>query len=252
MKYNKKISLITLKKSFNNIFRIMYILILFLSFTAISFALDNSYKLKDLELNISFPDEWIVITKDNYMENPKLKELDITEEYMENFFATSKAYLDAAKDNLEIFIRSIDSDLNNNLSDRNNSDIGEFAQALIDKTGANDYEILENNDIKYVKSNYIDKSYGYDIIEYVTVVNNKNITITVQNLTSVSTDEQKNEIERIVKSIKFDRIIDYSNSFYKDVLEGALIGGTVGGVVGLIGYFIDKSIKKKKNLVEKN
>ena len=206
----------------------------------------------DMSINIE-DDNWYVFTRDNIKNNKELDELGITYDYMNDLFTNYHIYLDATifygKNNfIELLVRKKEVDEVKNLTNYSNEEIMEFALELAKKTGSTDYKIYEN-DYKFVESKYLDKEVGYYILEYSTVVNGTNYTITVQKTSKFNASEEKN-IKKAIDSIKFN--IDESLKEKKDnslstnsIISKAVVGAITGGIIGFIYWIFNRKKNKK-------
>jgi len=221
--------------------------------TLLPFKIDaQTYNLEDLNLNISFSDDWYVFTRQNIYGNTILKDSDLTEEYMENLFRLYDIYIDALpKDyNLEFFLRIKDVNYVNNLSNYNDDIVSEIALEVGKEVNSNDYTTY-NNKYKYIVFPYQDGN--FNILSYYTIVNRKGYTFSIQKNSEI-TEEDNQTMKTIIDSIDFKieeqykeesktthNIIDWSIVF-----KHALIGGIIGGIVGGIGQLFIKKINKKQ------
>ena len=210
----------------------------------------SDYIVKSADFNISFDYEWYVFTIDNLEGNVELDDLELDYDTMHEFMTENDVVLDAFYDEMEIFIRAISSEDNsvNNLSNYTNGEVKDLALELAIIMDSDIYEVY-NNDYKFAYLDYYDSEYKVYVIEYYTIINNKNYAVTVQKA-SKFTDEEKATIKEIVDSIEFDIDEKYINEDLADVdfsplVRRVVIGAIVFGVVA-IGSFITNKIKKNK------
>ncbi len=222
-------------------------------------AQGETYNLGDTDMHISVDDtRWYVFTRDNIKNNAELDELGISYDQMYDILYDNGAYMDAvlyyeSGKYVELFVRkkALDTGIAN-LSNYKDSEVLDLAKELAKKQGTQIYSVYKSQ-YKFARLEYFDTTFNYYICEYVTVANKDNYTLTFQS-TAEFTQEEYEEIEDIVDSVKFD--IDPSlkekkqNSFWNNVitktLGGALTGGLVGGVVAII----NKGRKKKAQTTE--
>lgn len=226
---------------------------LFILFTALFLFVSNvnaeavDYSIKDLNMKLTFGEEWLVVTTDNYKNNDELTELGITEEYMKNFFDSNSAYLDSIYEGVELTVRAKDTTTKGALGDYKEKQIESFAKELIKKTGADSYELVDINDVKYVKSTYVDNSLEspYYILEFNTFYNGKTVTVTAQK-TSQFTSTEKEEITNVVNKIVISNIEHYTpKSIFSNLLVDALVGAVIGGIAAIVIKVINKNKKEK-------
>lgn len=197
-----------------------------------------------------------MFTRDNVKDNPELEEFGLTEEDMNKIFRDNYAYMDAILfygdvDYVELFVRkkAVDSGMVN-LSNYDDDEVEELTEELAKKQGAEDYEVFETR-YKFAKLEYVDESLGYYLCEFFTVVNKEGYTLTFQS-TFPYTDAEYKEIERIVRSVRFD--VDESLKEKKpltvNILRTTAVGAVVGGAVGGVMALINKKKKKARNTDE--
>ena len=200
---------------------------------------------------------WYVFTRDNIKDNPDLDELGITYEYMNDTFNKNQMYLDATifyengNDFMELLVRKSENDKVMNLTNYSNDDVLELAKGLAKKTGSTDYDVYEN-DYKFVRSKYVDKNIGYYIIEYSTIVNGINYTMTMQKTTEFDESEEY-FVETIVNSTKFnvDETLKEPKSSidWNQVISKGIVGAVTGAIICLVyGIFTKKKNKKVSNI----
>ena len=237
------------------------VLWVFLMLPVTAFA--QSYSMRGTDMTITIDDSiWYVFTPDNLQNNPELGELGVTQEYMSNFFDENQAYLDAilfydTGVSMELIVRK--SDVKSkvaNLSTHDNDDVLELAEALANKAGVENYTTYQSR-YKYARLDYFDATHNYYLREYYTIVNKDSYTITVQSQTPY-TQEQYQEIQRIIDDIVFD--VDptlkdeVSDSIFDGVVGKALIGAVVGGCAGGLMSLLrkKKTPKESSNENEQN
>lgn len=212
-----------------------------------------------VDLTIDFDDsKWYVFTRDNIKDNEELKELGITYEYMNSFFLSNYAYLDAAivyenpSDTLESFVMIKDSNLERNLHTYTENDIKDLENELIKNYNVFEHGIYSFNDYKYVYMVYEDN--GLNIIDYYTSINGKMYTIKLQKQNKF-TSEEKELMKSIVNTISFKLDPKYEKHVktnkseginYKEIIITTIIGGIVGGIIGGVIGLINRSKKAKK------
>jgi len=230
--------------------KVLIVLIAIVLLPIIVFA--KEYKVDQTDLSIVFDEEkWYVFARNNIKDSEELAYLNVTEEYMENFFKENNAYLDALLINedgttVEIFVRKTKIDSINNLSNFDNKYVTRFAKELAKKQNSKNYNVFETK-YKYAHLDYKDKDLFLE--EYYTVVNKDGYTITAQSPTKFSKDQVK-MIEDIVKSITFKvdpTLKDKTTTFnWNRVLLYAVVGAIIGGIIGAINGAVTAMAQKKK------
>lgn len=217
----------------------------------------KTYELDNLDMEITFSDDWYVFTRDNLENNSDLDYLGVSKEYMETVFENAEAYIDAApKDfSVEFFLRIRNAEDVNNLSNYSDEDVEELAKEVAKLVETKEYTTYKN-DYKYVITRYPDVLDGqtYNIISYYTIVNGKGYTFTLQKIGEL-TEEEETIMKNIIDTVSYDFDEGYeqekeklenegSNSInWKIIGSHAVIGAFIGGIAGLI---ISKTSKNKK------
>lgn len=173
----------------------------------------TTFNVEDTNMSFYINEEiWYVFTRDNIQNNPELDELGFTYEKMHQILEENNAYVDAAMfyengEFVEMFVRIVDVDTEIiNLADYEDKDIAPLAQELIERQKADTYYICETNDgknkYKFINIEYVDEATGFYIWEFMTVINQKDYTITFQSNKPYS-DTEYSEMESIIGSISF-------------------------------------------------
>lgn len=231
--------------------------------------------INDTDINsITFNDDWVYITRDNYKEvlaNYNYSDTDITNTY--NNWLSESYYLDAfTKDfNREMFliVKDETSDVYN-MNDLSDSDVYKETTELRNQYKAYNAEedIFKVGNVKYLKMSYLDSNLNVYVMDYITIINNTLYQFKVQKSGSAFLSSEISEIEGIISSTDYN-IISNSNSVSNDndnttgnslistrdnnkkdnntlnsVLIGAIVGALVGGIAGLI---IKLTKNKNKN-----
>ena len=157
------------------------------------------YDVQSADMKVTFPDNWYVFTRENVKDNETLENLNVTEEYMNNFFTNYNAYIDALNTNVELVLRLGDKVDFHSLSDYPDEKVLEYASdfGAINKT--DDYKVYTNK-YKYVIVNYT--SSNYHILMYATVINSKWYTYSAQKIGEF-TAEEASDIKKIIDSIEY-------------------------------------------------
>ena len=112
----------------------------------------------EFDLTININDEWDIFTRDNLINNDLLTKYNVEMNEVLNNMKENSIYIDAIMNDYELFLRGNNEAEINNLTNYKDSDINLFAEGLMKKTGANNYEVLKSNGITYVQSKYIDNN----------------------------------------------------------------------------------------------
>lgn len=218
----------------------------------------ESYKVDDnmtIDLDESL---WYVFTRDNIKDNSELDELGLTYDYMNDLFNKNNIYMDSTifyddgQNLMELLVRKGEENGKfKNLTNYSDEDIKSLGDELAKRTGSKDYDVYSNN-YKFVRSKYLDENAGYYLIEYYTIVNGTNYTITIQK-TEDFENEEETFIKEVIDGIKFN--VDKSlkepsdSNNYDQVISKAIVGAVTGGIIGLVyGIFNKKKKKKVSNI----
>lgn len=231
--------------------------------------------INDTDINsITFNDDWVYITRDNYKEvlaNYNYSDTDITNTY--NNWLSESYYLDAfTKDfsrEMFLIVKDETSDVYN-MNDLSDSDVYKETTELRNKYKSYNAEedIFKVGNVKYLKMSYLDSNLNVYVMDYITIINNTLYQFKVQKSGSAFLSSEISEIEGIISSTDYN-IISNSNSVSNDndnttgdslistrdnnkkdnntlnsVLIGAIVGALVGGIAGLI---IKLTKNKNKN-----
>ena len=139
----------------------------------------------DLTLDID-TSIWYAFTSDNLEDNHELKTLGIDAQYMQNFFQTNNAYIDAlllysdGDGYLEFYVRKKHSDDVVNLAPCTRQELEEFAEGLRKSdSGCTSAEVWEN-EYNFVVLERFDEPTGLYGQVYMTVVNSDLYAFTFQ------------------------------------------------------------------------
>lgn len=232
------------------------ILLFVLSFLfLVPLASAKTVDLNDIDLKLDFKDDWYVFTRYNLDNNSDLEKLNVTKEYMQNFFEQNLAYIDAVPSDFsyELVLR-IGNEKNeiNNLTNYDDEFVKEVSKELGNQTNSDKYDIYNNGTYKFATVEYYDSETKFNIVAYYTVVNNKGYTFQIQKEEAI-TDNDKAEFKEIINTIKFNINEEDSNKEQEEIKKdnssfdwnNVVIYATIGAVAGGIGAAISK--KKKLN-----
>ena len=236
--------------------KILFILISVLLFIPAVYA--TSLKVDETDATVDLGEGWIAFTRGNIKGNKTLEEYNITEEYMNNFFQNNQAYLDAvlfADDGkvLEMFIRINDNKAIKNASNQSDDFMKELADEYKKEINS-DNVTTYNSSYKWVVLDHVDND-KY-LVEYITIVNGKNYTFTLQCSREI-TSEEKKMFKGIIDKVSFDideTLIETYNykkdrGFWSSAIGKMLIYGGIGALTGGLTTLLKK---KKKNENETN
>ena len=225
----------------------------------------EEYTISDLGIKIDIPSNYLVITRDNYKNNPEMEAMGVKPEYMEQVFQTYNAYLDAF-DSLtgkEIFVivNPVNADYSNYSTEELKGAIPTLEEHYKSIGGENvKVEVISINGLNYFKIDYTQG--GYYLLNYYLVSENKGYNFQVQSLKQL-TETDKSEHHKIVESVSFGHTNEVPPTVEEDkepVKENVedeeednkdtifiVIGASVGVLVGSIIGIVISSKKKKSN-----
>ena len=188
-------------------------------------------------LDLELPDSWYVFTRDNLEGNIDLEELELTEDYVMEYFLEYSMYVNSFDDDYDFYVYMSDTEDIGNLDDYYNFEVDDLAVELMDMYGADSYEIYDN-DYKFIRMDY--ESDGYYILDYYTIIDDKSYIFSIQKLSEL-TETDMNTMEEIVDSVHFDNYVD--NGLNEIIIVS--IGVSIVVILMLIVYIVGKSKDKK-------
>ena len=220
----------------------------------------KEYTTDDIKLKVNVDDDFIVFTRDNLDNNSDLSELGITKESMEGILNNNNIYLDIIKKDISYEILVIvpnTKNIFNNFANLTDTFLENIKGEYIEEIGAEISSIYKTK-YNYILVDYYDAKTGYYIVNYYTVVNANGYNFQLQKRSEI-TEEEKQELKKIVDSVEIEILNEYKEETpeikknlnnkkefnYMTIVYGALIGGAVG----LISYLIVMFIQKKKSSV---
>ena len=243
-----------MKKRFFSITLIVICCLFILPITAYA----RSYTVGETDLSISIDDtSWYVFTRNNIKNNSELGDLGVTYDYMYDLMHENEIFLDAivfyenSDEYLELFLRKRTVDDIENLSKYSDDKVLELTKALAKKLGSTDYCIYKTV-YKFMKMEYYQS--GFYVMEYSTVMNGDNYTLTFQTESAFS-DWEYEEMDGIVDSIVFDVALSSStnngnsSSLFDGLLEKFISGAVIAAIVGGFSLLFTR---KKKGKEENN
>ena len=236
-----------MKKNINII--LVVIISLFVMVTNVS---AKSYELEDINMSIDLDEWWFTFTRYNLENNDELDALNITKDYMEEYFENNDAFLDAiyyTSDNeyIELTIHKYEMKDNDefekfkkieNLKNAKESDIGWLGIMLSEEPTIRDTIIYETENCLYLK-NYYSLEENYQL-SYITIANNQYFII---NFTSNTNFDDSAEM--ITDDVVDNIFIENNNN--QNLLYILFIVGAVLIIVIFAIYNFNKKRNKKRN-----
>lgn len=189
------------------------------------------------DLSLEIPDSWYIFTRDNLDNNPDLEELELTEDYVMDYFLEYSIYVNAFDADYDFYAYMSYTEDVGSLPDYYDFELEEVATDLMNQYGASSYEIYDN-DYKYIRIEYT--SNDYYIIDYYTIIDDQSYIFSIQKIAEL-TNEDRDLMEDIVDSIHFDNYVDEDSNELIIVIAGVSIV-----VVLMLVVFIVSKVKDKK------
>ena len=217
----------------------------------------ETHLVKDLSIDID--SDWSVFTRDNIYNNDELNNMDISYDYMNQLMTANNIYLDAIKlktpslAELFVVIKSSDTGVIYNMHKYSKKEINELGNKIIERFGADKFDVVEVGKYKYIHFNYYDKTVKYYADEYFTVMNGYGYTILLQKPAKF-TNEELEEFSKIVKTTtyKYNDFYEKKPGGINNILKDEIIGAITAIVISLISVLIAKKKKKNKSNDENN
>ena len=223
-----------------------------------------NYKLDALKMNIALPNDVYAILRSGEQNEKALELFKMTAEEAVASLKKSNMYLKASPEDFVYDItvtmtQDEDSKTINNFTELSDKDLIEITNSLTKQKEYTSCTQKKYGDVLYLSLNYHSTEDGDDIagIQNYTVVNGQKITITLQTRAKDLSDQQKEILEAVMKSVSFTDIkppvkADTNDDEIKNMM---ILIYTTAGVcillfIVLISVLISRSCKKKKLLAE--
>ena len=223
-----------------------------------------NYKLDALKMNIALPNDVYAILRSGEQNEKALELFKMSAEEAVASLKKSNMYLKASPEDFAYDItvtmtQDEDSKTINNFTELSDKDLIEITNSLTKQKEYTSCTQKKYGDVLYLSLNYHSTEDGDDIagIQNYTVVNGQKITITLQTRAKDLSDQQKEILEAVMKSVSFTDIkppvkADTNDDEIKNMM---ILIYTTAGVcivlfIVLISVLISRSCKKKKLLAE--
>ena len=223
-----------------------------------------NYKLDALKMNIALPNDVYAILRSGEQNEKALELFKMTAEEAVASLKKSNMYLKASPEDFAYDItvtmtQDEDSKTINNFTELSDKDLIEITNSLTKQKEYTSCTQKKYGDVLYLSLNYHSTEDGDDIagIQNYTVVNGQKITITLQTRAKDLSNQQKEILEAVMKSVSFTDIkppvkADTNDDEIKNMM---ILIYTTAGVcivlfIVLISVLISRSCKKKKLLAE--
>ena len=182
---------------------------LLLSLSISVFAETDTYYLRELDVEVDIPSDYMVVTRDTPENSPVFNELGMTKAETMEVFEERNIYLYAISNQYreEVVIDMVEDDTDNyNLySDSEMLDWAEDWVDLFQQLGylLYKYDVYHHDQAKFIKLYYTDTDQTQHNLEYFTVYDNKHISITFTSYEGSLLSRQETAIKTIVDNIQF-------------------------------------------------
>ena len=183
--------------------------LIFLFATNIS-AASNKYEVAALDLSVSIPSYYTVITQNTSENDPVFDHLGVSASDLLSYFRTNGIYLNAVNNivNDEIVVTMTENILDdfNLLSD---ATISALTTSLINEytnygISVTKHEIYQHSQAKFIKLYFVDSAQTVSALQYYTIYNGKAMNFTMRSYTGTLSYTQEQAIKTVVDSIRFN------------------------------------------------
>jgi hypothetical protein len=175
------------------------------------FAASNTYALDELELQVSIPTGYSVITRDTPASDPIFSDLGTTKSELISQFESSNIYLNAISDtyNEEVVVTMMENNLSN-FSLLSDTILNTLVSTLINQytnygINVSKYEIYQHSQAKFVRLYFTDTDNTVHGLQYYTIYDGKAMNFTMRSYEGSLSSRQETTIKTIVDSIKYDQ-----------------------------------------------
>ena len=223
-----------------------------------------NYKIDALKMNIALPNDVYAILRSGEQNEKVLEIFKMTAEEAVASLKKSNMYLKASPEDFAYDItvtmtQDEDSKTINNFTELSDKDLMEITNSLTKQKEYASCTQKKYGDVLYLSLNYHSTEDGDDIagIQNYTVVNGQKITITLQTRAKDLSNQQKEILEAVMKSVSFTDIKPpvKAETNEDEIKNMMILIYTTAGVciilfIVLISVLISRSRKKKKLLAE--
>jgi len=173
-------------------------------------AASNTY-LDELELQVTIPSEYSVITRDTPASDPIFSDLGTTKSALISQFESSSIYLNAISDtfNEEVVVTMTENNLSN-FSLLSDTALETLTSAMVDQytnygINVSKYDIYHHSQAKFVRLYFTDTGKTVHGLQYYTIYDGKAMNFTMRSYEGSLSYRQETAINTIVDSIKYDK-----------------------------------------------
>lgn len=192
---------------------ILAILVIFLFSLSISaFAASDTYYLHDLDLKVSIPSDYTVITRGTPENSSAFSQLGMTKSELMAYFEANNVYLNAITDMYREEIVVVMSEIDmSNLTLYTDSELQEMVKSwedLYHTVGLiiSKYDFYQCGQAKFIKLYFEDTAQTVHGLQYCTVYNGKAIHFTMRSYEGGLSSRQETAIKTVVDSVQFNDV----------------------------------------------
>ena len=196
-------------------FLTVQILILVIGINALSpmsaYAVSSTYELPELELEVTIPSGYSVVTRDTSASDPIFSEFGTTKSDLMSQFEKNYIYLNAISDNYneEIVVTMMENSLSN-FSLFSDTTLNTLASALVSQytdygINVSKYDVYQHSQAKFVRLYFTDTASTVHGLQYYTIYDGKAMNFTMRSYEGSLSSRQKTAIKKVVDSIKYDK-----------------------------------------------
>lgn len=222
------------------------------------FADETTYRLEDLELEITIPSGYSAITKDTPDNAPIFSEIGMTKSDYISFMESGSCYMDVFSDDFteEIVVTMQPNDFPdfNSLSD---DDLSVLAEKFMDVDLSSDYgydmkyfdyKIYEHSQTKFIIEYFTDSANSVYGLQYYTIYEDKAMNFTLRSYTGPISETQEKWMKKLVDNVKFDG--EYVNFGHGQEIEESNYIDAVSGVKFTVPEnWVEQEISKEAEFV---
>lgn len=187
------------------------VVLLAMPFNISVLAASNTYDLDELELQVTIPNGYSVITRDTPSNDPIFSDLGTTKSALINQFESSNIYLNAISDtyNEEVVVTMVQNSIIN-FSLLSDTSLNALASTLVNQytnygINVSKYEIYQHSQAKFIRLYFTDIGKTVYGLQYYTIYDGKAINFTMRSYEGSLSSRQETAIKTIVDSIKYDK-----------------------------------------------
>lgn len=202
------------KKGWDPMKKLLFLISIFvltIALTTAVFADASTHTLSEMEIQVSIPSGYSVITRDTPANDPIFSELGTTKTTIISQFEKSNIYLNAISEiyNEEVVITMTENSLSD-FSLLSDTVLRTLASALVSEYAdygiiVSKYEIYQHAQAKFVRVYFTDTAKTVHGLQYYTIYNGKAMNFTMRSYEGSLSFRQEWTIETIVDSIKYDK-----------------------------------------------